>query len=152
MQFLLHEVFQHWHLERGLLRTFRDLTVRPGAMLRGYFEGRRRLYTGPLTYLLLAAAVSLVVSHVYADRLLQWSERFAQDMARLGGGSMPPRQLQATIQVTGWLVQHTAVTLLGGCVPFALLLRWLFRRTGVNLVEATVFSFYTWARVPASRR
>ena len=48
-------------MERGLLVTARDLTVSPGAVARRYLAGQRRRYVNPLSYLLLGAAVTLLV-------------------------------------------------------------------------------------------
>ena len=48
-------------MERGLLVTARDLTVSPGAVARRYLSGQRRRYVNPLSYLLLGAAVTLLL-------------------------------------------------------------------------------------------
>lgn len=48
-------------MERGLLVTARDLTVSPGAVAQRYLDGQRRRYVNPLSYLLLGAAVTLLV-------------------------------------------------------------------------------------------
>ena len=57
-------------LERGLLVTVRDLTVSPGAVARRYLGGQRRRYVNPLSYLLIGAAVTLLVlPRLYAATL-----------------------------------------------------------------------------------
>lgn len=55
-----------FNLDRGLLATVVSLTRRPGLVPLDYVEGRRRRYTNPLSYLLLASAFSLF--------MLQFSE------------------------------------------------------------------------------
>ncbi|WP_263786264.1 DUF3667 domain-containing protein [Salinibacter grassmerensis] len=48
--------------DRGLWRTFRDLTLRPGTAVRGYLAGSRRPFTSPGRYLLVGALVVTVIS------------------------------------------------------------------------------------------
>jgi hypothetical protein len=75
-------------VEQRAVRTTRDLVLRPGAMLRAYFDGRRAPYTGPVRYLLLTLAAALVlgvlleltpIAHLFRDPLLAgdgWWARF----------------------------------------------------------------------------
>jgi hypothetical protein len=42
-----------FELDRGLWITARDLTLRPGYMIRDYLGGKTRIYYGPLKYLLI---------------------------------------------------------------------------------------------------
>ncbi|MFB6272217.1 MAG: DUF3667 domain-containing protein [Salinibacter sp.] len=48
--------------ERGLWRTFRDLTLRPGTAVRSYLAGARQPFTSPGRYLLVGAIVATVAS------------------------------------------------------------------------------------------
>ena len=48
------------NLELSLLRTVVGLTVRPGTVCREYVNGKRTLYTNPVTYLLLVAVLGAV--------------------------------------------------------------------------------------------
>ncbi len=48
-------------LERGLIGTFRAMFVRPGTVALDYIRGRQRPYVNPLSYLLIGAAVSLLI-------------------------------------------------------------------------------------------
>ncbi len=43
-------------LDRGLLHTFRHLTLRPGEAVRDYLDGRPRRYTNPVQYAFVAAS------------------------------------------------------------------------------------------------
>lgn len=54
-------------LERGLGRTFIGMTRSPGRVARDYVAGRRRTYVNPLSYLLLGAAVSLLLMPLYSS-------------------------------------------------------------------------------------
>lgn len=44
--------------ERGLWRTFRDLTLRPGTTVQRYLQGERRPFTSPGRYLLVGALIA----------------------------------------------------------------------------------------------
>lgn len=44
--------------DHGLLRTLRDLLVRPGSMINGYLDGRRVPYVNPFALLSLLAGIS----------------------------------------------------------------------------------------------
>jgi hypothetical protein len=82
-------------LERGLPRTFWELLLRPGAVARDYVGGRRRPYVSPLSYLLIATAVSVLLVPLYSGAM---SEAFDPDNgsarqqmelgARLSGGTL----------------------------------------------------------------
>ncbi len=48
--------------ERGLWRTFRDLTLRPGTAVKDYLTGTRRPFTSPGRYLLVGALVVTVLA------------------------------------------------------------------------------------------
>ena len=48
------------NLESSLLRTVVGLTLRPGTVCREYVNGKRTLYTNPVTYLLLVAVLGAV--------------------------------------------------------------------------------------------
>lgn len=48
--------------ERGLWRTFRDLTLRPGTAVQDYLTGTRRPFTSPGRYLLVGALVVTVLA------------------------------------------------------------------------------------------
>ena len=52
--------------EEGALRTARELTTKPGAVIRNYLAGRTVHYVNPITYFLLAAAVFTIVGRVVA--------------------------------------------------------------------------------------
>jgi hypothetical protein len=142
-------VGKHLKLERGLLHTLTDLTLRPGAMLRGYFAGgRRRDYLNPVTYLLLAAATSLLVFELYEDRYRVWmAQQIAIGTRRQlpdGATALGPASefAKAYIESMFEVMQRTTFTSLALVLPFALLVWLLFRGPRLNLAEALAFAFY----------
>jgi hypothetical protein len=142
-------VGKHLKLERGLLHTLVDLTLRPGAVLGGYFSGaRRRDYLNPVTYLLLSAATSLLVFELYEDRYRTWmAQQIAAETRRQmpdGTTALGPASefTRAYIESMFEVMQRTTFTSLALVIPFALLVWLLFRGPRLNLAEALAFAFY----------
>lgn len=62
MKPLLREFFESmFDLEHGLLKTAKDLTVRPGYMLNRYLSGATRDYTAPFRYLIIWVTISVII-------------------------------------------------------------------------------------------
>ena len=59
-----------FNLNRGLLHTVASLARSPGSVPRDYVEGRRRTYTNPLSFLLLAATLSVLVVSLHLDTII----------------------------------------------------------------------------------
>lgn len=59
-----------FNLDRGLLHTATSLARAPGSVPRDYVEGRRRTYTNPLSFFLIAATLSLLSYGLYDDALI----------------------------------------------------------------------------------
>lgn len=58
-----------FNLNRGLLATVVGMSRQPGQVPLDYVEGRRRTYTNPLTYFLLASALSLFLMQFSEDAM-----------------------------------------------------------------------------------
>ena len=68
------------NFERGLLRTIKDLSLRPGQTMRAYVEGQRRTYVNPFTYLVFGMAVNLIVTRLTGTQQ-QMIESYRQQWA-----------------------------------------------------------------------
>jgi hypothetical protein len=129
-------------VDHGLMHTFVDLLRRPGAMIRGYVEGRRRKYTSPITYVLIASALSLLRSALTPDAARSIQEQAASITPTL-------RLVYSQAQVDVFMRLEDLVTTNKFAmdafmlVPIVLTLRFLFRKRGVNLAEVSVFTCYT---------
>lgn len=65
--YIWHEVpHSIWHVDKGILYTMRELTLRPGHSIREYLAGQRVRHYRPLAYLILASAV-LGILFSFAD-------------------------------------------------------------------------------------
>ena len=83
-----------FNLNRGLLATVVGLSRQPGQVPLDYVEGRRGRYTNPLTYLLLASALSLLTLRFSEDTVReQYRDQFesmeAERQAERAGRGVP---------------------------------------------------------------
>ncbi|MCP4659101.1 MAG: DUF3667 domain-containing protein [bacterium] len=123
-------------LERGWLRTARELSTEPGAMIRRYVEDRRG-YTNPFAYLLTATALSVVLQMVTG-----FQGKVIEQMESVAGPTTGPGQAAFVQNVSELVYQNLIYVSLSVLIPLALLLRLLFRRAGFNLAEVLVFALY----------
>lgn len=121
--FLADALSELLSIERGLVRTLRDLFARPGSVTVAFREGHGAVYTPPVKLYLATAFVYFGgLTLVGADTLYLWTL-----IITLSSGSLP-----------GWVSQ---IVLLG--VPLvALIARGIFFGTGRYYVELLVLSLY----------
>lgn len=133
-------------LERGFLLTFRRMLTAPGEVIRDYIEGRRRRHVNPFTYLFLGTALSILTFSLLrqARALGELRERIEASVEPLG---FTPEQLERYTDIQLALTEQTTAVALILCLPFILLVRLFFPKSGLNLAEAAVFSLYLFAQV-----
>lgn len=132
------------NLERGLLRTARDLTIRPGLMMRDYVTGKRKTYVNPFAYLVFGTALNLIVYRLSGTRekaLEAIRTEFAQDPKM---GAEMARSMSEQVEV---LVDQNLYLLLLMAIPFTVLLRLFFWRFGATFAEIAVLPLYTFGHV-----
>lgn len=141
LRYILREVAERFfNVEKGWLRTARELTTGPGAMIRRYVERDRKSYANPLSYLVMATAVSLVVQSVAGVR-----ERL---MAHIQSGALEsPAMYEFAKDVNELIFSNILYVSFAILIPFAILMRLFCRRSGVNLAESFVFAFYSGGQV-----
>ena len=150
-----------FNLDRGLLHTVTSLARDPGSVPRDYVEGRRRTYTNPLSFFLLATAFSLLTMGTYEDEMREQAreviaaQQAADDAEHAGhdhvdeSSEFEERMGTREEFVMGFMEDFltvmkrwsTYLTLLL-CVPVVLLLRVLFGPAR-NVAELSVFALYT---------
>ena len=64
LHYIIHE-FLHGvlHVDKGIIYTCKELTIRPGKTIRNYLSGKRVNYFKPFGYLFLLATIYTVVMH-----------------------------------------------------------------------------------------
>lgn len=136
MRLVLREIAERFFdVDRGWLRTARELTLGPGAMIRRYVEGHRKVYTNPFAYLVVGTAVSFMV-----QRLVGFQERMIATTRASTVDS--PLQVEFANRFTELMSQNALYVSIGILVPLALLVRLFFRSSGYNLAECFVFAMY----------
>jgi hypothetical protein len=137
---LAREITERFTFERGLLRTVRDMSLRPGSTIKRYVSGHRGGYVSPLTYVLFGAAAALLARSMYREQLSAWIRQQGAGIAEtplLSSG-----QAAAFSEVMVSLTQQTSFVGLALCLPVAAAVRVLFRRSGINFAEAAVFALF----------
>lgn len=137
MALVLREIVERFFdVEKGWLRTARDLTLGPGAMIRRYVQGHRKVYANPFAYLVVGTAVTI---------LTQKAVGFQERMVATTGANVTdsPLQLEFITRFTELISQNALYVSIGIVVPLAMLVRLFFRRSGYNLAECLVFALYS---------
>lgn len=138
-------IAQFFKLERGVFRTLRDMTRRPGDVILGYIAGKRRRYVNPFTYLVAGSAVTLLSFALVSD-IFEGFMRASME-SRESAMGLEGAQKAAYIDMTLGLTKYSTQMMLAMAVPFALMLRLLFRKSGLNLAEISVYTLFTYGHV-----
>ena len=137
MALVLREIVERFFdVDKGWLRTARDLTLGPGAMIRRYVQGHRKVYANPFAYLVVGTAVNIMTQKVVG---------FQERMVATASGNVTDSPLQSEFinRFTELISQNALYVSIGIVVPLALLVRLFFRRSGYNLAECFVFALYS---------
>lgn len=136
---------QFLEVDRGFLHTFVDLLRRPGATIRAYINGRRRSYTSPLGYILIATAFSVLRAAMTPET--------AKKIADMNTSLKPtlsliysPAQIEIFLRIEQLITTNKFAMDAFLLVPIVLSLRLLFRKQNVNLAELAVFACYTFGQ------
>lgn len=144
-KFTLRVIWQEFldalfNVNQGLLPTVRDLTIRPGHMLRNYLDGQRKKYIGPVRFIIATAAVSyLLYFGLMGDDVIQSS---------INAGVQPsgdPEAEQMSQWLTNLLTKNYTFVVLGMAPFFALGYRMLFYRHKFSFADFLVVVTYTSA-------
>jgi hypothetical protein len=137
MRLVLHQMVERFFdIEQGWLRTVLELTLGPGPMIRRYVGGHRKVYANPFAYLLLGTAASFIIQRVvgFQDRMITTASARTTES---------PLQMEFVNRFTELMLQNGLYLSIGVLLPFALLLRLFFGKSGYNLAECLVFALYT---------
>lgn len=139
MGYLLKEgVRKFLSIERGWVNTARGLMVNPGSMLKDYIAGNRKAYVHPLSYLVLNGLIIFFTMKMFnLQELMTGGE--AMDL----GGDITPMQVRSQEETNGLAFSNTNLMYMGVVIPFAIILRLFFRKTGYNLAEFSVVALYS---------
>lgn len=105
--------------DSAFLRTWLELTLRPGQVCREYVRGRRKTYMNPFGYFVLSLTITVILSAI-ATKLI-------------------PKPAGAVAEGDSNFETTLMLLLL---IPLAVIWSVLFRRAGFNLAENYVFALY----------
>ena len=135
---LIKDFFDNtFNLHKGFFYTFWSLLIRPGQVSKSYIQGRRKTYTNPTRYLVIALA-ALATMNYWAQTNDVINNQYFE------GYSFLSEELNNSMRI--WdLKLLTDWTLLGNLLealvfPFGFY--WLFRKLSYNYSELLTFSFY----------
>jgi hypothetical protein len=133
-------------VDGGLLLAIKEMTLRPGEMIRRYVGGQRQRYGNPFTYLFLSVAVSLVVWTLLAGQIEEQMKVMITERAN-SLSEFSAIQKTRWIELQVGLIPYTAQIALAMCLMFVALLRLFFRRSGYNFAEIFVFGLYSTGQI-----
>lgn len=131
-------------LERGLLRTIREMTTDPGGMITRYVQGQRRSYLNPFSYVVISSVLTVLVFQVAGiqQELADLIRTQLYEQTSAQGTTAPPAFIQLYIDFMATISRYSLYTTLAMAVPFALLLRLWFYKSRYNLAEHFVFVLF----------
>lgn len=132
---LLHEIAHFFtHIEKGFLNTSFQLLIRPGRVIKGYLEGKRKKYHKPISFYLIWAAIHLI-TYTLVINLMHYEN--------LRSGSGNPF-FSSKEEIT-YVVQHTQVFGLL-LIPIQSLFIWVIvSHSKMNYIETLTTSIYAFA-------
>ena len=136
MRRILGELVERFFdVDKGWLRTARELILVPGAMIGRYVSGPREVYANPFTYLVVGTAVNIMVQKVVGFQEKMVSTARSNSLES-------PLQMEFVDRFTELMSQNALFMSIGIVLPLALFLRLFFRHSGYNLAEYCVFALY----------
>ncbi|MDN5200098.1 DUF3667 domain-containing protein [Fulvivirgaceae bacterium BMA10] len=127
-----------WGFDGMVLRTIKELTLRPGKVMQEYIRGVRVKYVGPVSYYFLLFAVYFLIMELFDIDLTQ----IAPDVSESMGieESEEQRAFKESFQAKVFDNMHFL-----GILQFPFIAWWarvFFKKSGYNFLENTVFAFY----------
>jgi len=128
------------NLEKGILYTAKELTIRPGKTIRNYIEGKRVRYSNPVKYLLLISAIAAFINlYVPYEDILN---------IKVEGTTDEAKAVETTItQLFGLVYRQYFTVIMVASIPIISFLTWIFFfKHKVNFAENMVLNTYLSAQ------
>ena len=132
-------------VEGPILKTIKDLTIRPGKMINDYLSGKRKNYYKPFQYYLLATAVYFVFFFIWGDELLAVFSVMGAEANTYG----TTEEIQIFQQKVSDFQSDNMRILNFLQIPIYAWLIWLFfkKKSGHSFTETLVASLYILAQM-----
>ncbi|UII30270.1 DUF3667 domain-containing protein [Fulvivirga ulvae] len=126
-------------LDNRFARTIKDLTVRPGKVVRSFIDGNRVKYINPVGYLFILSTVYVLFISILNIDMVE----FTKDI-----GGMFQNEKSQEIEAEGFqrMLMGNMKIMSFTLIPFFAMAAYVvFRKKGYNLLETSVLVFYTHA-------
>lgn len=132
-------------VEGPVLRTIKDLTIRPGKMIKDYLNGKRKIYYKPFQYYLLATTVYFIFFFIWGDEMLAMFSVIGADANSFGTAD----EIKTFQQEISEFQSKNMRLFTFFQIPIYGWLIWLFfrRKSGHSLTETFVVSLYILAQM-----
>lgn len=132
-------------LDGAMPRTIVRLTTNPGLVPKEYIKGVRKIYAGPVGYYFILFAVYLLLIQIYQVNMDEYS---GSDDVRLGiqqvlGDEIPQEETALQANIKSLLYKNLQFMLVLALPLIAIWFKLFFRKSNYNILEGTVFAFYT---------
>lgn len=130
-RFLWNDVQQGLlNFDRGLFFTLKQLSLRPGASIREFVEGKRVNFSSPIAFVLVLATIYAALFHFFHVDMFQ------------NINHTPNSYDDTYYKLTESIVNHYALYSLG-MIPFSAIVSYvIFRKQGYNYIEHLVLNIY----------
>lgn len=118
-----------------LLRTIKELFIRPAQMIQDYIQGKRKAYTSPVRYFLLILAVYLILKS-----LLSFNP--VETFSLAAGQEYMPSPDSVTDKASAFFAEYINIFLIIFAFTLSAFSRLFFRSSGTNFAEYLSLSFY----------
>ena len=130
-------VFVLLNVDRGLFHTLKELTFRPGKVVRDYLQGRTKIYFNPFSFLILAVTITVILNvgtGIYDQQLEQLNETMLADKNQ--------EQLQVRATMQAYIKKFLNILILLMLPGIALMSFWVTHKKGYSLAEHFVVNCY----------
>lgn len=123
-----------FNLDGTVLQTVRGLTTNPGQLCRDYVAGQRARYVNPIKYCLTAIALMLIVITLIGFEHMVPTIKVSAEMSE--------RMVEAQQYAATFVSKHLNLVIFLALPVYAVIVRFLFRKSGYNLAEVHTLVFY----------
>lgn len=138
---IIHE-FLHGivHVDKGIIYTIRELTIRPGETIRGYFEGKRVKLFKPFGYFFILATLYVFLTHMSGNNVMGMEITTVTESST---GEEIPDRLKSLIEViTSIFEKHFSILMLCSIPIISGITMFFFRAAKLNYGEHILMNSY----------
>lgn len=129
----------YFDFDAPLFKTIKDLTIRPGQLIRNYIAGKRKSYSHPLKYYITVLALNLIVSELIGfDPVVAFND--ATGLAEM------PDPDALSVKAGEYMRVHINFFLLIFVFTLSVFTKLFNRKSGYNFAEYLAMSFYIIAQ------